>query len=525
MAASQVARTPLRRDLPGAALTGLLFALAAPPLGCWPLAGICLVPMLRALRGRGPASRAWLGWLAGSLAALFTIAWPLGSAFSRFFAIPFWQAGLGALVVGMIFGGGGFAIFGLLAGDPLRQGPALGILRAGAAWVAADLFRTTALTGLPWLLLGQLLAPAPELAQLATVGGTGLLSFWVACVNATALAAALPEARRTAALLMVGLGATGWVAARTTPAAGVEAPGAVRVAPAEGRVPAGALRVALVQPAIPNAWRKNAARVGDSIARLTELTRRAGRVDLVVWPENAIHVVLPANRQLVVRALAGLDAAPEGLLLGAPRFDEQDPARIYTAAQLFDPAGTLVASHDKVHLVPFTEYLPWPLSRLGLEGPGTSPGSRPTPLPVGDGSVGPLICYEMLFPDLAHRLVEDGADVLVNISNDGWFGGSGGAEQHLTAAVLRAIEFRRPVLRSTSDGITVAIDSAGRIVGRLAEREAGVLVVDVWPNPARTLYARTGDVLAWMALLVAGALTGMEIARTRRPPTGGERRS
>jgi apolipoprotein N-acyltransferase len=91
--------------------------------------------------------------------------------------------------------------------------------------------------------------------------------------------------------------------------------------------------------------------------------------------------------------------------------------------------------------------------------------------------------------------------------------------------VLRAIEFRRPVLRSTSDGITVAIDSAGRIVGRLAEREQGVLVVDVWPNPALTPYARTGDVFPWTALLVAGALTGMEIARARRLPTGGEPRS
>jgi apolipoprotein N-acyltransferase len=195
------------------------------------------------------------------------------------------------------------------------------------------------------------------------------------------------------------------------------------------------------------------------------------------------------------------------------------------SALLFDGRGHPIAIHDKVHLVPFTEYLPWPASLLGLDGPAMVPGPRPVPLPLDGVQLGPLICYELLFANLARSLVGDGSQVLVNLSNDGWFGGSGGAEQHLTSAVLRAIEFRRPVLRSTSDGITVAVDAAGRIAGRLPERDPAVLVVDVRPRSARTLYSRVGDLVSWVALLGAGALTLGEITASRHTPGTASRRS
>jgi apolipoprotein N-acyltransferase len=449
-----------------------------------------------------------------------TVVFPLGSAFSRFFQVPLAEGAVAALVIGCVFGGGGFAIFGALAGDPWSQGTVRGIARSGLAWVAGDLFRTTALTGLPWLLLGHLLAPVPQLAQLAAVGGTALVSLWLACGNATLLAMARRESRRTATFAALALLAVGWAAGLTAPDPGIGVPGAVRLATAEPPA-SGALRVALVQPAAPDAWRKDPARVDDTLGRLVDLTRRAGPVDLVVWPENAIQVFLPANRERVRSALAMLDSPPRGLLLGAPRFDPDAPAPIHTSALLFDGRARRVAFHDKVHLVPFTEYVPWPVSRLGLDGPAIAPGPKPVPLPLGDVQLGPLICYELLFADLARSLVGDGAQVLVNLSNDGWFGGSGGAEQHLTAAVLRAIEFRRPLLRSTSDGITIAVDSAGRIAGRLPEREPGVLLVEVRPSPTRTLYSRVGDIVPWVALLGAGILTLGEITpaqRTRRAP-------
>lgn len=515
MSVLQVERTRWPATLACAAGTGALFALASPPAGLWPLAWICLVPMLRALRGRGPLSRAGVGALSGSLAALLTVVFPLGSAFSRFFQLPLAEGAAAALVVGCVFGGGGFAIFGALAGDPWREGAARSIARTGLAWVAGDLVRTSALTGLPWLLLGQLLAPVPELAQLAAVGGTALVSLWLACGNATLLALARREGRRSAAWSALVLLAVGWGAATTAPAPGIDAPGGVLLSTAEE--PArGVLRAALVQPAVPDAWRKDPARVEDTLGQLVALSRRAGPVDLIVWPENAIHVFLPSNRDRVTDALAALDTPPRGLLLGAPRFDPADPVRTHTSALLFDGQGRPLAFHDKVHLVPFTEYQPWPVARLGLEGPAMKPGPSPVPLPLDGVRLGPLICYELLFADLTRSLVGDDAQLLVNISNDGWFGGSGGAEQHLTAAVLRAIEFRRPVLRSTSDGITVAVDAAGRIVGRIPERDPGVLVVDVRPNLSTTLYLRIGDAPAWFAALIACILTLREITQCLR---------
>jgi apolipoprotein N-acyltransferase len=137
-------------------------------------------------------------------------------------------------------------------------------------------------------------------------------------------------------------------------------------------------------------------------------------------------------------------------------------------------------------------------------------------LAAGETLLGPLICYEMLFAGIARQLVRDGAGVLVNLSNDGYFGGSGGAEQHLTAAVLRAIELRRPVLRATSDGITVAIDQAGRVVGRLEDRSPGALAVDVWPQSALSSATRAGSAVTWSCLLYASALTLVELLGWQR---------
>ena len=149
---------------------------------------------------------------------------------------------------------------------------------------------------------------------------------------------------------------------------------------------------------------------------------------------------------------------------------------------------------------------------------GLRPGSRPSVLIAGEAALGPLICYEMLFAGIARQLVRDGAGVLVNLSNDGYFGGSGGAEQHLTAAVLRAIELRRPVLRATSDGITVAIDQAGREIGRLPARSPGALVVDVWPQPVLSPATRVGPAISWLCLLGASLLTLAELRGGRPRP-------
>ena len=128
----------------------------------------------------------------------------------------------------------------------------------------------------------------------------------------------------------------------------------------------------------------------------------------------------------------------------------------------------------------------------------------------------PLICFEVLFADLAREHVDQGAGLLVNLSNDGWVAGTGGPEQHLAAAVLRAIELRRPLLRATTTGISAAIDPAGRVVAVLPENRAGRLLLDVRPGRRSSFYARWGDVVGWVALASAVIITATDARSVRR---------
>ena len=478
---------PRRRAALLASAGALLFALAQPPFGLWPLAFGALLPVYCALEGRGPASRAALGALAGALAGGLTTLQPLSVAMSEYFERSLWWGAAVGLGIGPGFGAAGFALFAVLGGDPARQPRVSLLLRLPAACVAGELLRARMLTGLPWTLLGHALAPAPALAQLASLAGTWGVSFWLAAANGALLLMVRRETRKTGAvgglvLVVIALLAGAWGRFESTPRGEQK------------------LSVAVVQPATPRDWRLDPRRVAENLAGLRALTERAGGVDLVVWPENALGVLFPENAGLLHGAARG-----SALLVGGHR--SAPGGKILNSALLFDAGGAFSDAHDKVRLVPFTEYVPAPLVSLGFTPGRTLAGERPRVLELGPHRLGALVCYEMLFPELSRQLVAAGAEVLFNLSNDEWFGTSGGAEQHLSAAVLRAIELRRPVLRSTMSGISVAIDPSGVVAERLEGDEPGVFVIDVAPGRVRTLYARTGDAWAWgfaaLALLLA----------------------
>lgn len=247
-------------------------------------------------------------------------------------------------------------------------------------------------------------------------------------------------------------------------------------------------------------------------------------IDLVLWPENAVSALLPLNERLLRETLTALPPSVRNLIIGAPRADPEVPGRMLTSAFLIGQDRRLLSYHDKVHRLPFAEYTPWPLSVLALGGRVTGAGAKPTVLMAGEIGIGPLICYEVLFPELTRDLVRDGAQILVNLSNDAWFGTTGAVAQQLAGAVFRAIETRRPMLRSTHTGITVAIDARGRIVGRLPMNTLAALEVEVMPNSELTPYVKMGDVVAWSALVLTAAISIAEATpRPRRSVTGTHR--
>ena len=475
-----------------AVAAGLLYSVSQPGWGIWPLAGVTLAPLLLAFWGRPPFARAGIGWVMGSVGAAVTIGPTLYACATRFFQLDTVAALAVVAGVGQLFGAIPVALFAVACGDPARHSVPVAVARFAAAWVGCELLRTVAWSGLPWAFLAHALVPVPFLLQAATLGGAFLVSFWLAALNASLAIAVIAPRRRPALGTALAIGV----------AVGAHAVLSL------GEVPetAGTLRVRLVQGNVSEAWRGEAWPALDVLNRLVDLTDDGDAVDLAVWPENAVSFLLPVNELPLERAAARLVPLAAHVLLGAPRIGDDHPDRFRNSAVLMKPGEGIVGYYDKVHLVPFAEYVPRAAVLLGYEGPHYVPGDRFRVLHAGDTRIGALVCYEVIFPSIARALVENGAQVLVNISNDYWLGGPAGGEQHFAAAVLRAVELRRPMLRAANTGITGAVDAYGRVLGRLDRDREGALTLVVRPSNELTLYARSGDAFAWLALLLCVAV-------------------
>jgi apolipoprotein N-acyltransferase len=224
--------------------------------------------------------------------------------------------------------------------------------------------------------------------------------------------------------------------------------------------------------------------------------------ELIVWPEVPAPFYYdrdPRFREYV----NGLARMTRAYLLTGVVAHTPDGAPLNSAV-LISPDGVAVSRYDKVNLVPFGEFVPWPLgylaSHISTETGDFASGKHVVVSPVGGHRLGAFICYESVFPNFVRRFAESGAEVLVNISNDGWFGKSAARLQHLSLVRMRAVENRRWVLRSTNDGFTTTIDSAGRVRGILPPYVESMSYTGFNYIAAKTLYTRWGD---WFAVLCA----------------------
>jgi len=269
----------------------------------------------------------------------------------------------------------------------------------------------------------------------------------------------------------------------------------------------------LVQPNIPQADKYVRALLRRNWQRLISLSAAPGNPSLIIWPEAAPPFLL-AEQPLALEQIASLSKGRLGLMTGAIRRDFSPSDHIAYANSFFliGPSGIILDQYDKSHLVPFGEYLPLEktltalgLSKLtGIDGSFT-PGAGPVTISVpGAGSVTPLICYEILFPDAV--IGAKRPDWLVNITDDSWFGPWAGPRQHLLVARVRAIEEGLPVVRDANTGISAIIDPFGRINQQLGLGKTGV-VDGVLPAPiASTPYSRIRGLAFWLLLCANIAL-------------------
>ncbi len=447
---------------------------------------------------------AWQGFLLGYLSGVI---WYLGSCYWVYHTMHLY-GGLGAatsvviLVLFALYLGLYHGLFGLLVAliARRRNGYSLrALVFAPFAWVAVELARTY-VTGFPWDLLGTTQIDNIPLSRIATVTGVYGISFEIALVN-TAVAAAflVPRARRKV-LLTASL-----AAALVLHAGRLVKPPAL----------AGDHGVTLVQSNIPildsDAWTLDY--LEQTLSELRALSPRPQNEKpdspgLIIWPESpAPFFVTDLHLRGTLGELAR--ATDSYIIAGSMGIEHAGEAGrepdIFNSASLIAPSGAWIQRYDKIHLVPFGEFIPFenlisfakPLTReIGTFGRGRSR----MPLHAGNTKIGTFICYESVFPDEVRQFARNGAEVFVNISNDGWYGDSSAPLQHLNMARMRSVENARWLLRDTNTGITAVIDPYGRIVAQAPRNQRTSLQAAYAPVETTTFYTRHGD---WFPLLCA----------------------
>jgi apolipoprotein N-acyltransferase len=339
--------------------------------------------------------------------------------------------------------------------------------------------------------------------QIAELGGVHAVSFVVIAVNA-ALGSAVILPRRTAAAV---LGVVALLVAATLLF------GVGRLGPAERAGDDGA-SVAIVQPSIAQPLKWDPSFAAASLRIYVDLTREAARARpaLIVWPETSTPTILRQDPGLIA-ALQGLAAeAGAALLVGSVDAEGTSAPTYRNTAFLLDERG-IVSRYDKIHLVPFGEYVPlswvlgfvrgWAEFIADLE-----PGSRAVVFSGPPAPFGTVICYEGIFPALVRRFVLGGARFMVNMTNDGWFGHTDGPLQHLGMYPLRAVEHRIAVVRAANTGVSALILPSGETVRSLPLFVRGTLAGRIPLRVGETLYTRLGDWVAYLALAVSALALG-----------------
>lgn len=485
---------------------GALSALGFAPWSLWPAALVAIALAVRLFVKMSSNVRGDLlaGWLFGFGHFLVGVHW-IAKAFTFQSAMPSWTGWIAVVLLAPYL-----AVFPALAvavAGRLRGRVAAFTIMLAASWVLAELLRGLVFSGFPWNPLGVMLLPLPALAGAASlIGANGLSALVLLAAGGLALMAEGGRVRQAGAVLVAVPLLAGVAAAVLLP----QAPGAT------------ATRVDIVQANLgqDEKWADDG--VLTSVRRHAALTPAKGTGRrILVWPEAAVPDLLDEMPRLRA-GLGGLLGPGDVMLLGGLKAI-RDPDGYAIAARnslyILDPDGRILGRYDKKHLVPFGEFLPARplLAALGLSrlAPGAldfwpGPGARTLALD-GFPAVGPLICYEIIFPgDVADR--RQRPRWLLNVSNDAWFSDAG-AHMHLAQARLRAIEEGLPIVRSTPTGISAVIDARGQVTAAVPRGGAAALSSRLPAPLPPTLFAQFG---LWLPLLLAVLLGALAVGIARR---------
>ena len=485
-------------------LTACLLALAMPGrIGWWPLLFVALIPLLSAALHTAPARSALMGFVGGLVYHLALLYW-IQIVLGRYGGLPLWLSLPGLLLLAAYMACY-WAVFCWLlsfsAGRCWHRERSIAPLVWAAPffWVGLEYLRGVLMTGFPWMDLGYGLSGQPRLIQAADLGGHHLISFSLVLCNSL-LVGMIDRRRRgvrwerrllLAAFAVLALvGGYSFIRYQVMHTVAARSPLA---------------NVAVVQGNIDQSikWSPEMKEATvDSYLRLSRQAHQGSGAELVVWPETALPLY-PQRDPLMGRVVDFVTTGNTWLLTGAPlyRLAPQpggvDRVDYYNGALLVGPGGRIAGRHAKQHLVPFGEYVPLRsylpfLEPLVVNVGDFTAGASSAPLQLGPMRLAMLICYESIFPEIARTAVAGGGNLLVNLTNDAWYGRSSAPYQSLAMAVFRAVETRRSLIRAANTGISGFVDPLGRILGQTGLFVEAALDARVPMIEQQTVFCRAG---------------------------------
>jgi len=497
---------------------GLLLAVAFPTTGFFFLAWIAFVPLFYVLQSEShPPYSALYGALFQAAFSFPDVSWILRTLVVH--GNLHWIVGLllyfGLGLVLTLFG----AAFGLLVAYGLRRGWSLSVL-APMAWTTVEYARTHLLYGFPWDLAGYSQAPWLSILQISDLTGIYGVSFLIVLVNAS-IWEVLNSRLRAEPFPVAAVSFCVVVFSASLFYGHLRMEGLNRKDSSQP-----VFRIAILQGNIPQEIKWEAAAREHTFETYEKLSIEAASkgAQMVIWPETSVPVVVGMRETEWRRMTMISEKIGIPMLVGAPSYKDRNGETDYFNSAFLVDGGMLRFRYDKIRLVPFAEHMPldWlmPFGRglASLEA-DYSPGTTMTVMKVEGGPpFSVLICYEAIFPGLSRLAIRNGAYMLVNIVNDGWFDKTAAPYQHLNMAGVRSIENRIFLVRAANTGVSAVFDPVGRLVGALPWNTRGALVVGLPAEPTTgSFYSRHGDVFAWTCVMMCICLIVLPKTRSGRP--------
>ena len=486
----------------------MLLTASFPKIGIDWLAWFALVPLLYVLRELSPRAGFRMGFIAGLAHYLSLLYW-LVPVMQTYGYLP-WYLSIIILILFAAVLALFPALFSMvlcsLDGKPWRS-----FMILSPAWISAEYIRGIIFSGFPWELLGYSQFERLPLIQISDILGVygvsgliilsnsafffGLLYFTGKKWQNAKIPASLAAVSALVFIISIGLAmAYGYRRIVKVDRLIANAPN-VRIVVVQGNIDQAIKWDRAFQTATINTYNR------------LSLTTVPDNPDLIIWPESATPFYFLQDNHPTEMVMNGIRRAKTDFLLGSPSFARKNnKVEYYVSAYLISPQGKWIR-YNKSHLVPYGEYVPFKkwlpfLGKIVAHVGDFVPGKKGKTIAWENEKLGIQICYEIIFPDLSRAMAKNGATLLINITNDAWFGKTSGPYQHFSMTVFRAVENRRALARSANTGISGFIDPAGRILGSTPLLEETVMTRSLPLLYQKTIYTRFGDVFAWACLAV-----------------------